>query len=1395
MPLLLFLIFIFSASAAEPILSYHIGNSLTWDLQPTGIVEIATQRQLKQRVGYHIECGKPLPYIWANPDSTCVEPVAEFGRFRQALTQHQWNVVTIQPHNGGTLAKDVQVITDIIALVDDAKTRFVIHCAWPGNHGKDYASAWLQDLPDADNTPTTHCRRYFEHLMRRVRAATKADVAILPAGEVLYQLDRKLRAAPLGELRSGESLYRDLVHLKTDVGRFAVAATAFAVIHGQSPRGLRKPDGAYGKPDAYPEGYVDLVTQTIAAVLFPSRANSAIRRREANPDAPWHETVDTGPFISDTFLGPGAKADVIALKGIAISLEEQTSVLFDTEALRMVAAFDGRVMLAGTPWDGRHGGNSYTPADLAKYALFAPKLGRVEGQFRGLHRHGEEIVIAYQLGQAEILELPELIDGTLTRSFSVGPAAAEFAIPLGGLPVPQGELDPKSEVGARVLIDHTSGDLAMLMMGPPRPDDRGTGVAIREVRKGEDFAGFTDGIVHPSQKVVFDGQAPARTTLDLGHLTALARINTYSSFTHRARQRFTIWGSAAAAQPPLAAGSPGVQGWTRIALVDTGALPLGGSHASSVHGGLDGLGSFRHLAFIFEKVNARGHGTLFDEIDILEMDDTLPPFFDRNARQIELHVSQLPAGVTHANNTLHIPAGTPAFSCRVFYVDAGQAVPNASPRDLDALLQGGSAIFPETMHTHGKLAADSAPYAVDSIPLPSNNPWGAKPRFGGFDFFADGTRAACSTWNGDVWIVDGIDTLGDLHWRRFASGLFQTLGLKIVDDVIYVQGRDQITRLHDRNGDGEADFYECFNNEVQITSGFHEFSFDLQTDAAGNFYFSKGMPVLGGGRGFAPWTPHNGAVLKVTPDGKLERIAWGLRAPGGIGIGPNGEITTGENEGSWVPRCKITWSKPGSFHGVVPSEWNGRNFVRTLPDAPTDYEKPLCWLPYHVDNSSGSQAWVPEGAWDPRHRGEMLHLSYGKAGIFRVLRDEVDGQVQGGVTRLDADLSVAPMRARFHPKTGDLYVIGLRGWQTSGADAFQRLRYVAPGAPSPVSLQAHQNGLVIGFSAPLTAESATDAQRFAVSKWNYVWGPQYGSGRFSIDNPDTVAEAEALVSPSKGSHNKVDHVRVRAAATLPGNRVFLYIPDMTTAMQMEVGMDLESAAGEAFRSSIHHTMHNLRPAFEDHGLDLDNLPEQTRRVLGEPGLIMRLAFRSTDDITRVDRLALNVSEGQPITPFFQPKAFEATFSGDLVVPARDDLAFRLDGHGWASLSLDGHVIADSALPLETEPLALNAGPHTLFASFRGNSKGVGRIQLQWSGQDFVWEPVPPSAFRYQASPALAQKDRIREGRATFAAARCIRCHSPDFKPGMPELSERDADFANIGSRLTPKWLASWLRTP
>jgi len=59
-----------------------------------------------------------------------------------------------------------------------------------------------------------------------------------------------------------------------------------------------------------------------------------------------------------------------------------------------------------------------------------------------------------------------------------------------------------------------------------------------------------------------------------------------------------------------------------------------------------------------------------------------------------------------------------------------------------------------------------------------------------FDFFPDGKSAAVSTWNGDVWIVKGIDDdLKQLTWQRFATGLHEPLGVVVKDGDVFTTGR------------------------------------------------------------------------------------------------------------------------------------------------------------------------------------------------------------------------------------------------------------------------------------------------------------------------------------------------------------------------------------------------------------------------------------------------------------------------------------------------------------------------------------------------------------------------------------------------------------------------------
>lgn len=499
--------------------------------------------------------------------------------------------------------------------------------------------------------------------------------------------------------------------------------------------------------------------------------------------------------------------------------------------------------------------------------------------------------------------------------------------------------------------------------------------------------------------------------------------------------------------------------------------------------------------------------------------------------------------------------------------------PAAAPAvDFDALVKGGAPIWDKKIEVAGVVSTDTkSPYVTDVATLPEDNPWHSNLRFGGFDFI-DEDSAALSSWNGDVWVVKGLK--GDwkkLVWQRIASGLFEPLGLKVVKGEIYVNGRDQITKLIDLNGDGETDRYESFNRDVYVSSNFHEFAFDLQTDKDGNFYFAKASPVRGGGRGFDRILPNHGTVMKISPDGKkLEVVATGLRAPGGLGVGPNGEITTGENEGTWEPACKINFARANElpvFFGCEPSR-------QTLTDAP--YTEPLCFLPMDVDNSGGSQVWVPQNAKFGMQPGELLHLSYGMSGVFRVLPQRVDGKLQGGATRLPVKLQSSAMRGRFHDD-GSLFVLGFRGWQTNAASecAFQRVRYTGQTPPVPDKYEVTKTGVRLHFAQAISAELANDPASYSVQRWNYVRSSQYGSGEFSVDHPEIEREKAALDRESKDYHKR-DEVAVKSAKLQgDGKTIELELEGMKPSMQLKVAYDLEDENGQVLNGNVHSTVYKL----------------------------------------------------------------------------------------------------------------------------------------------------------------------------------------------------------------------------
>jgi len=422
-------------------------------------------------------------------------------------------------------------------------------------------------------------------------------------------------------------------------------------------------------------------------------------------------------------------------------------------------------------------------------------------------------------------------------------------------------------------------------------------------------------------------------------------------------------------------------------------------------------------------------------------------------------------------------------------------------------------------------------------------------RLTGLDFFKDGNRAALSTWDGDVWIVEGIarPRMG-LTWQRIASGLFQPLGVRVIDETIYLTCRDQLVILHDLNNDGETDFYQNFNNDQQVTDHFHEFAMGLQTDKEGNFYYAKAarhaLPAL---------VPQHGTLLCVSKDGLQTNIlATGFRAPNGVCLNDDGTFFVTDQEGHWTPKNRINWVKIGGFYG------NMMGYTDVTDSSDSAMEQPVCWITNAFDRSPAEMLWVESKQWGPLD-GSLLSLSYGYGKVFVVPHETIGGQMQGGMCQLPIPpFPTGVIRGRFHPGNGQLYLCGMFAWAGNQQQpgGFYRLRYTGRAVYLPIGLHATGQGMRITFSGELDPASVSDVRNYAVKVWALKRTKNYGSKHYN------------------------EHPLKVTAARLADDRrtVSLTMPDIGPTWCMEIRYAVQAASGERVSGAINNTIHRLPDA-------------------------------------------------------------------------------------------------------------------------------------------------------------------------------------------------------------------------
>jgi len=396
------------------------------------------------------------------------------------------------------------------------------------------------------------------------------------------------------------------------------------------------------------------------------------------------------------------------------------------------------------------------------------------------------------------------------------------------------------------------------------------------------------------------------------------------------------------------------------------------------------------------------------------------------------------------------------------------------------------------------IADESAYYRVDHLVAPP----GCVAEVGGMDFLPDG-RLAISTRRGQVWLVENAlaDDPAAAKFTLFAEGLWEGLGLSVVDGQIVVLQRGELSRLIDTDGDDRCDRIENICDAWGLSTNYHEFAFGLPRDTAGNFYASLnlgfGVPHWWHGQSYEPW---RGWVLKIAPDGTMSPFASGFRSPCGIAMNATGDLFVTDNQGDWVPTSSIAHVEEGKFYGAPASlKWTSE--YRAANTQPSDTNPvaaqrtpPAVWIPYGWSRSTGDLAPFPaDNSFAPFGSDQLAVAEMTNGAVLRVDLEKINGKYQGAVMPFCKGVGSA-IRTKFASDGTLLLGLTNRGW--GGRPPGYGIARVRPTGRMPLEI-AHvallQDGFEVSFTQPLANDAVVSAENVLLRRHHYDWWWEYGS--------------------------------------------------------------------------------------------------------------------------------------------------------------------------------------------------------------------------------------------------------------------------------------------------------------
>jgi len=396
-------------------------------------------------------------------------------------------------------------------------------------------------------------------------------------------------------------------------------------------------------------------------------------------------------------------------------------------------------------------------------------------------------------------------------------------------------------------------------------------------------------------------------------------------------------------------------------------------------------------------------------------------------------------------------------------------------------------------------------FQIKTISIPEN----IKLEVGGLAVLPDG-RLGVSTRRGEIWIVENPYSSAP-HFKRFASGMHEVLGLAFKDGSFYCTQRGELTKITDTDHDDKADLYEAVY-KFDLSGNYHEYAYGPVFDKNGDMFVTLNVAWIGYGEGLAKW---HGWLLKIKANGDMEPIATGLRSPAGFNINSSGDIFYAENQGDWVGSGRVTHLEKGDFAGNA----GGLNWTKE-PNSPIKLTKqdllavdngqpmheaakvikqlklPAVWFPHTLMGISTSDIIEDTTAqgFGP-FSGQYFVADQGHSKIMRMTLEKINGKYQGACYPFREGFASGLIRMRWGLDGSIFAGMTSRGWSSTGKDSYalQRLVWTGKTPFEMKNIRAMPDGFEIEFTSPINKKSGIIAENYQLNSFTYKYHHTYGS--------------------------------------------------------------------------------------------------------------------------------------------------------------------------------------------------------------------------------------------------------------------------------------------------------------